>query len=57
MYALIKFNDNVYYVGRSKNIINTKGVIKCKYSDGRTYPGNIVAKNGKLESSHIRFFF
>lgn len=56
MYALIKFYDNVYYVGRSRDIINTKNVIKCKYSDGRTYPANIIAKNSKLKLSHIRLF-
>lgn len=49
MYALVKFEDDIYYVGNSKDITISKNVIKCKYSDGRAYPARIITKNSKLE--------
>lgn len=56
MYALVKFYDNVYYVRKSKDIVITKNIIKCKYSDGRAYPSTVIARNGKLEYSYIWLF-
>ncbi|KAM0724344.1 hypothetical protein ACS0PU_013214 [Formica fusca] len=45
MYALVKFEDDIYYVGKSNDIKISKNVIKCKYSDGRIYPARIITKN------------
>jgi len=47
MYALIKFFDNIQYVCNSKNITVKRGITKVKYSDGRMYSANIIAKNSK----------
>lgn len=48
MYALVQYEDNIYYVCKSKCIGNSKGIIKATYSDGRKYVASIIAKNGVI---------
>lgn len=56
MYALVQYEDNVFYVSKSKFITNDKGITKVRYSDGRKYAVYTVAKNGKLKYFMFRFY-
>ncbi|XP_011067829.1 PREDICTED: uncharacterized protein PF11_0213-like [Acromyrmex echinatior] len=45
MFALVKFEDSIYYVCRSSNITVNKGIYKVKYSNNCKYSVVIIAKN------------
>jgi len=54
MFALVLFEDGVYYICKNRDIIKKKNVCSIQYKSSGRYIGKIIALNGKYNGKDLR---